>query len=223
MKKIIKDNFIAISIYFSLLVCAGVWLLSDGKVQIHQSINDYVGNPYLDYFFKYITYLGDGISTILIIIIMLFIHLKKSIYILLSYVSSALITSTIKNFIYLNTCRPAFCFQYYAGLPLKVIDGVKLNSFNSFPSGHSTTAFAVFISFMLLSKNKFYKLFLFCLALITAFSRTYLSQHWLVDVYFGSIIGFVFAVIFYLFFYLRNNSYRLNTGILNLVKKEPNV
>ncbi|MFO0322702.1 MAG: phosphatase PAP2 family protein [Bacteroidota bacterium] len=223
MKKIIKDNFSTISIYFLLLVCAGGWLLNDGKVQIHQSINDYVGNPYLDYFFKYITHLGDGISAILIIIIMLFIHIKKSIYILLSYVSSALITSIIKNFIYLNTCRPAFCFQYYAGLPLKVIEGVKLNSFNSFPSGHATTAFAIFISFMLLSKHNFYKLLWFCLALITAFSRTYLSQHWLVDVYFGSIIGFVFAVIFYLFFYLRNKSYNLNNGILNLVEKERNV
>ena len=198
---------------------AGNWLLHSGKVQIHQSINSFVGNPFFDVFFKYITHIGDGVFAILIVIITLFFNVKKSIYILLAYVFAALASGILKNYFFVHTCRPSFCFQHYARLPLKFVEGVELHSFNSFPSGHSTAAFAVFISLLFMSNNFITKFLWLLLACLAAYSRTYLSQHWLVDIYFGSILGFCFSLFFYFTFYTKNYSNKLDVGIIQLFKK----
>jgi membrane-associated phospholipid phosphatase len=50
---------------------------------------------------------------------------------------------------------------------------------------------------------------------MAAFSRTYLSQHWLVDVTFGSLIGTLAAVIFYFIFIDNTKFETLNKPLLN--------
>ena len=220
MKTFLKQNFIFILTYGILLLSVMVVLLQNGKVQIHKSINTLVGNPFLDVFFKYITHLGDGLFAIVIVLIGLFFNVKKSIYVLITYVSASLISTIIKNYIYLDTCRPSFAFQYFVREPLQLISGVEMNTFHSFPSGHSTTAFAVFMCFLFMSQKIGYKFCWFILALLAAFSRTYLSQHWLVDIYFGSLIGFSFSVFFYFMFYIKPYSNILNHGIVYLLKKK---
>jgi membrane-associated phospholipid phosphatase len=203
MKTFLKQNFIFILTYGIVLLFVMVVLLQNGKVQIHKQINSLVGNEFFDVFFKYITHLGDGLFAIAIIVIGLFFNVKKSLYVLITYVSASLISTIIKNYIYLDTCRPSFAFQYFVREPLKLISGVEMNTFHSFPSGHSATSFAVFMCLMFMSSRIVNKFIWFILALLAAFSRTYLSQHWLVDVYFGSVIGFSFSVFFYFMFYIK--------------------
>ncbi len=202
-----------------MLFKVGDLLLKNGKVQIHRSINSNVGNQFFDHFFKLVTHLGDGLFAILIAVITLFFNVKKSLYILFSYIFASLTTSIIKNYIYIDTCRPSFAFEFFVREPLKLVEGVEMNIFNSFPSGHSTSAFAVFISLMFLSDNFFMKLLWLLIAFLAAYSRTYLSQHWLVDIYFGSLIGFSFSIFFYFFFYKKKYFQFLETGILKLTKK----
>lgn len=202
-----------------MLFKVGDLLLKNGKVQIHRSINSTVGNQFFDHFFKLVTHLGDGLFAILIAVITLFFNVKKSLYILFSYIFASLTTSIIKNYIYIDTCRPSFAFEFFVREPLKLVEGVEMNIFNSFPSGHSTSAFAVFISLMFLSDNFFMKLLWLLIAFLAAYSRTYLSQHWLVDIYFGSLIGFSFSILFYFFFYKKKYFQFLETGILKLTKK----
>ena len=95
MKEFVKHNYIFVSIYILLLFKIGTILLHHGKVQIHQSINSFVGNEYFDVFFKLITHLGDGIFAILIVIIILFFNVKKSVYVLFSYVFASLFSTII--------------------------------------------------------------------------------------------------------------------------------
>jgi membrane-associated phospholipid phosphatase len=71
----------------------------------------------------------------------------------------------------------------------------------SFPSGHATSAFALFLCLAFLSANRYIKLISFMSACFIAFSRVYLSQHFLIDIYFGSIIGSTGAIAFYQVFY----------------------
>jgi membrane-associated phospholipid phosphatase len=220
MKTFLKQNFIFILTYGILLLSVTIVLLQNGKVQIHKSINSIVGNSFFDIFFKYITHLGDGLFAIVIVLIGLFFNVKKSMYVLITYISASLISTIIKNYIYLDTCRPSFAFQYFVREPLQLISGVEMNTFHSFPSGHSTTAFAVFMCFLFMSQKIGYKFCWFILALLAAFSRTYLSQHWLVDIYFGSLIGFSFSVFFYFMFYIKPYSNTLNHGIVYLLKKK---
>lgn len=223
MKLFLKHNIYFISIYFILLLKIGYVLLNEGKVQIHKQINTLVGHQFFDIFFKYVTHIGDGAFSIALAIAMFFVNIKKSMYVLITYLFASLTSTIIKNYIYLDTCRPSFAFHFYVREPLKLVDGVEMHTFNSFPSGHSTAAFAVFISLMYMSKNYLVKILCLLIACLAAYSRTYLSQHWLVDIYFGSIIGFSYATLFYFVFYNKNTNSSLDNGIIAYFKNRKTV
>ena len=223
MKNFLKHNVIYIALYCLLLVYTTGILLNNGKVQIHYMINEFVGNWYMDLFFKYITHLGDGLFAIVLVIIMLFINVKKSMYLLLSYSFASITTTILKNVIFIDNWRPGFVFQWFVRQPIKFVDDVSLNmGNNSLPSGHATAAFAIFFSLVFMSKNQLLKCVFFIIAILAAFSRTYLSQHWLVDIYFGSIIGFGFSVLFYFVFYNKPYSGKYNLSIQELASKKNN-
>ncbi|MGZ4037277.1 MAG: phosphatase PAP2 family protein, partial [Bacteroidia bacterium] len=107
----------------------------------------------------------------------------------------------LKNYVFDYIDRPFQIWQWTLREELPRIKGVDVMIHNSFPSGHSTTAFAVFTCLALMTKNKFLKVLCLFVAANAAFSRTYISQHWLVDVYFGSIIGLVTATALYFVVY----------------------
>ena len=71
-----------------------------------------------------------------------------------------------------------------------------MHSFFSFPSGHTVSAFALFAFFAFLSKNKYGFIWLI-FAVLTAFSRIYLCQHFLIDTFAGSVIGTVTCMVFW--------------------------
>lgn len=90
--------------------------------------------------------------------------------------------------------RPAAFFDEST---LNFIGNGKLNYANSFPSGHTTTIFALFFIFGFFVKDKRWQILFFLIALSTAFARIYLLQHFFIDVYFGSILGtFIAALVF---------------------------
>ena len=100
---------------------------------------------------------------------------------------------------------------------LHYVPGVKVYMAHSFPSGHTATAFAMFFMLSIISKSNYSKLFFFLSALIVGFSRVYLLQHFFIDVYFGSIVGTLFALINYVLFTryweYKNNDWH-NLGIV---------
>jgi membrane-associated phospholipid phosphatase len=200
-------------------------LLTIDKFEIHRLINKHVVNGMASTFFMYVTHIGDGVFAILLILVMLFVNMRKASYIFLAYVGSSIVTTVLKNFFYTDYYRPYFLFHFFKREDLNLIDGVEILSNNSFPSGHSTSAFAVFFCLIFMSKNHFLKLLFYITACVAAFSRTYISQHWLVDIYIGSIIGVSFAVLFYLTFYIKDYSQKLEMPLPEffLKRKQKNV
>lgn len=220
LKTFIKHNWAYFACYIFTLIMAAYFLLQYDKVSIHVAINSIVGNPFIDLFFKYITHMGDGIIAIIIAVIVLFLNAKKGLFVLVTYFASGITTTILKKYIY-NVDRPHSVFSFY--LPttkLKFVEGVEMFGFNSFPSGHATTAFAVFTSLALITNNSRLKFIFFLLAFFTAFSRTYLSQHWLVDITMGSIIGTLYALVFYFIIIHFNNFQKLNKPLLKIFKPE---
>lgn len=216
MKVFIKDNWLYFSLYLTALALAFYYLFQFDKVALHIKINALVGNPALDTFFKYFTHVGDGIFAVIIAIYIFIFNKRNGLFILSTYIVSGLFTSLLKNFFYSDVNRPHFVFGYFLQhIKLKYIEGVYMVGQNSFPSGHSTSAFAIFTCLALITENKLLKIIFFAFALTAAFSRTYLSQHWLVDVTFGSLIGTLSAVIFYFIFIGNNKLEKLNKPLLN--------
>lgn len=195
--KFIKENWIYYVLYLMILFVASYYLLNIEKLKLHQNINSIVGNKYWDVFNVYFTHVGDGVFAIIIGLIVICFNIKKGTYILSSYFAAGGLTAILKNFVFSDN-RPHHVFDYhFKEIKIKYIEGVDMMGENSFPSGHATAVFAVFTALALLTKNPLLKILCLVIAVNAAFSRTYLSQHWLIDIYTGSIIGVLFATILY--------------------------
>jgi membrane-associated phospholipid phosphatase len=143
-------------------------------------------------FFKYITYIGDGAFIILFAVALLFFNVQKALTVLFSYLISAGFTQAIKYAFFSHSDRPFLVFEMNH-IPLKLVEGVDMNIHNSFPSGHTTAAFSLFFCLSLFTPNNYLKTACFFAALLVAFSRVYLSQHFFEDITVGSLIGVLFT------------------------------
>jgi membrane-associated phospholipid phosphatase len=158
------------------------------KGDIHLAINNY--NYYAaDYFFKYLTYLGSGLSPFLVGIAVMLISFRKAIFTAAAATLAGILVQILKILVFPDVSRPLAYFKDHSKLHL--VDGVDIYHSFSFPSGHSATIFALCFSISLLIKNQSAKTLLFFIALLVGLSRVYLSQHFINDVLAGSIIGVI--------------------------------
>ncbi len=211
MKILWKDNKINLILLSLLLFIACIILGSTNKFLLHLEINTIVNRiEVVDLFFKYITYLGDGTFIVLISILLLVYNLRLGIAIILSYAISTSLSSILKHVIFDQIHRPFFIFQWEIPRTLRVVDGVDLYIHNSFPSGHATAAFSFFIIVSFFCKQAWQKIICLVLACLAAFSRVYLSQHFLMDITAGAFLGSLVAHSVGYFFFYKNG-----TGILS--------
>jgi membrane-associated phospholipid phosphatase len=164
----------------------------NGKAESFISLNSYHPD-FLNAFFINYTFIGNGLFSIGIIIL-LFFHPKGkqlAIALLLSFLISGLCTQVIKNLV--SAPRPRLFFE--TGQYFYFIDGVSLSNYSSFPSGHTATAFAVATTLVLMIKNKNWQLIILIAAALVGYSRIYLAQHFLLDVIVGASIGCVSGVL----------------------------
>jgi membrane-associated phospholipid phosphatase len=186
------------------------------KSTIHLFINSH-NSAFLDLFFKYITILGHGFFTMAIVCIFLFFHYRKSLIVFLAFIVSGIIVQSLKTTIFAESLRPTGYFEGKTALHL--VEGVYQLYIQSFPSGHSASAFALFLCLAAFTKSKLLKFLLFTIASLTAFSRVYLSQHFLVDAMAGSFIGVIVSLLIIYFLYDRKPLPFLDNSIIpNRVK-----
>ncbi|NBX80192.1 MAG: phosphatase PAP2 family protein [Flavobacteriales bacterium] len=191
-------------------------ILFTPKLELHQALNSY-HTSFLDTIAKYATNVGDGLFFVIIALIFLFISIQKSVVFLLSFLLSAGITQFLKHFVYASHFRPMHHFQNVADF--HKIDGLTYHFANSFPSGHSTSCFALFTVFVLFYSSKKSWQMVFLLAAISfAFTRVYLSQHFFEDVFVGSLIGTLTA--YFIYFFIGPKLEKWNYSILNRPKKD---
>ena len=199
MKNLIKANRSFFIPYLVFLVICGVLLISYSKPQLHILSNE-ANSPFFDIFFKYTTNLGDGTVIALLFIILLFVKYRYAFAFLSGSLATALVINIFKKVIFHHMYRPSKYFELYETYKLHLIEGVKLHSLQSFPSGHTATAFNVFIMLAFIVKNNTLKLLFFVMATLVAYSRVYLSQHFLMDITVGSLIGITIMTLFFIWF-----------------------
>ncbi|MEO6136494.1 MAG: phosphatase PAP2 family protein, partial [Ginsengibacter sp.] len=149
----------------------------------------------------------------IIALAVLLFFLKKrplSLMIVLSYALSGIFVQIIKYFY--NSARPGKLLE---GMDYhNFVEGVTLHTLNSFPSGHTTSAFALAAILGFAVKNKNYSISFLLIAAMVGYSRIYLGQHFMVDVLAGSVIGVLSAIIVEMLFrkwsgklFQKNNKY----------------
>jgi membrane-associated phospholipid phosphatase len=182
------------------------------KIELHLLCNG--GHaPFLDIFFRLLTLLGDGWVATGISLLFLFVRFRFFLMLILSFSVSGLLAQFLKHFIFPDAMRPAAFLDQMPSLV--TVDGVDLYYAFSFPSGHTTTAFAVLLllGFILEHRGGFF--FAVLLAWFVAFSRVYLSQHFLADVLAGSVLG-SFSALFFYWYFRRLRSAWLDRSLLTI-------
>lgn len=167
--------------YIFFLLIAVALIISYDQKELHLFLNGF-HTSFFDGFFYWVTYLGDGRLLLLIPLLLIVSSARKVIYIFISTALASIFTQILKRII--EAPRPSKVFEEGQ---LYIVEGMNLHKHFSFPSGHTTTAFAFFFCLSIL-KPKYSWLFLL-IAVLSGFSRIYLSQHFLEDVVAGSLIG----------------------------------
>lgn len=155
-----------------------------------------------DVILKYFTYIGDGIFMLgLGLLLLLFRMRKLGVLMLLSFLLSGLLAQSIKRI----EARPRPGLHFQNPDIIHRVDDVLLKGKNSFPSGHTTTAFATFSLLAFASRNKFVQFIYFAIAVTIGYSRIYLGQHFAEDVLMGAAVGFLSS--FFLSWLLRKKDW----------------
>jgi len=187
MIKLLRANSSFVVPYLALLLGLGIPQILYRQGIITLEVNRYFSLQ-ADLFFTYFTYLGDGVFCIALGILLLFWSRVKGVLLLITYAISGILAQLIKNFGFSKEPRPA---EYFTGMmdSLHTVSGVELSHWNSFPSGHTTSAFALFALLAIWNPSSILKFLCLVVAVLVGFSRLYLLQHFLVDVYVGSLLG----------------------------------
>ena len=189
-----------------LLSCLGVALLCIPKGELHLLLCQ-PHTLWLDAIVPTFSNLVDWLPY-LTVVVLLFYRAGWSLFLASNLLLSTLIVQPIKHL--LRAPRPLVWFA--DNMPdaiLPIVDGVKMNHWYSFPSGHTTTFFVLFFTLSLVVMNsklrgkKFYSIVFFLLAVFGAYTRIYLSQHFAVDIFGGILVAITTTLLLYFFYAKR--------------------
>lgn len=191
-----RKNQLFFFLYILALATVGVWQLVYTQEQLMQWVN--VRNSELaDLLFPYVTYMGDGAFSVVVCLILLMYNWRVSLIAFASFALSALTSLFLKSVVYPGSPRPLVFFEH-STYQYHIIKGLEIYSYGSFPSGHTTTAFALFSILAFLDRQKGRGWFWLLLGILTGYSRVYLFQHFVEDAFAGSLVGTLSSVIIYL-------------------------
>ena len=168
---------------FLLLFLANVFVVKgEAVIWMNQNYSDFP-----NFFFKYITYLGDGIIFVPIILIGLFIRYEMAISAAITGILLGIIIGVLKRQAFSHLSRPRSFFK--DSYELNFVDGVDVYSHFTFPSGHTATAAAMALLLALYIKKPIATAVLASIAILVGISRVYLAQHFWVDITYGFLTG----------------------------------
>ncbi|MEJ6589283.1 MAG: phosphatase PAP2 family protein [Crocinitomicaceae bacterium] len=173
-------------------------ILLQDKLVFHKKIND-LGTSFLDIVMRNLTHAGDGLFACLIVLAFLFIRIKTGLLLLLSFISTAVVVQLLKHTLFDSMKRPIVFFQNDPSF--RTIEAFTYHTSNSFPSGHSASIFALctVIAYQY-RQNLLIQICLVIIAATVAFTRVYLSQHFLQDIVAGSLIGTLISHVICVFY-----------------------
>lgn len=185
------DHFrIAVITSVTFIVVFALFLLIYGKKDSFILINGFY-NPQLDYFFQYVTYLGDGLIYIPMVVYCLFWNRKYLVPVIAGIIICTILTHVLKRVVFPEELRPVSL--EVEKVIIHKVEGVPLHRQHSFPSGHTSTAFTVALLLVSVMRRKIWAYILPMVAFLVGYSRVYLAQHFVTDVTVGMLIGITSA------------------------------
>lgn len=214
MKSLFKQNAVFLTLSLLLALSLGLALIYIPKGELHLLLCDRHTHA-RDIFYRYYTTLAEWLPYVICVALLLFTKIGHGVFASTAMLLSTLLTQVCKHIV--NAPRPVTWFtEHFPDTQLPLVDGVHMNLWNSFPSGHTTSFFAMTLAVCILitkslSAKRSYsdsgltaiavQLLLFLAATLGAYSRIYLSQHFAMDVFAGLLVGILSTLASYAIFY----------------------
>lgn len=218
MKQLFRQNAVFITLSLVFVLALSLALLCVPKGDLHLFLCDR-HTPAGDVFFRYYTHVAEWFPYALCVLILLLCRVGDAAFAASCQALSALTTQIIKHIV--NAPRPLKWFELnHPDIQLPLAPGVDVHNWFSFPSGHTTSFFALFFALSILASKSLteqpvqqhssltaqrsysvaVQLLLFIAAALGGYSRIYLSQHFALDVLGGTCVGLLITVVCYAVF-----------------------
>ncbi len=179
--------------YLLWLLVAGLVLLLTDRGDLHLALNG-IRFPGSDDFFLWSTHLGDRrVAWFVGACLLLSRRFRWGFSVLAATIGVGLLTELFKYQLLGPTPRPVAYFGDPG--PLRLVEGFQNHLTHAMPSGHAAIAFALLTTVALMVPSRIGQALCITLAVLIAASRVYLSEHFLEDVYAGSILGVACALL----------------------------
>ena len=151
-----------------------------------------IHNNSADFIAPYVTAAGSGLTIVILSALIALFNYRKAFLLVTSYAVTSILAQIIKHLI--SAPRPKL---YFADQLDKIyfVEGVEIYSHNSFPSGHTVTAFSAAVVLTYLAKSKNWGVLFLLAATCIGYSRMYLNEHFFEDVTAGSVLGVLITVL----------------------------
>ena len=218
----IKRNGIFLGLSLMFLIALGFGLVYMSKGELHLWLCDH-HTPAGDIFFRYYTHIAEWFPYFVCVGLLLFGRVGEGAFASAAMLGTTLVTQIVKHIFVAP--RPVTWFgQNLPDIQLPLAEGVKMNLWYSFPSGHTTSFFALafVVSYVVTQKledkpawSAVVQVLLFVAAALGGYSRIYLSQHFALDVFGGTLVGILISLLCYAIFHHYDDqkwyNYRLLT------------
>ena len=205
-----------------LALILAIALLVVPKAELHLALCQ-PHTPFLDAIVPVFSDLVDWLPY-LCVVLLLFYRAGWATLLASNLLLSTLIVQPIKHLV--NAPRPLTWFaENMPDINLPLVEGVKMNLWLSFPSGHTTTFFLLFFTLSIIlcaenCKGKYVLSFIcFLCASFGAYTRIYLSQHFALDIFAGILIAILSTLILYFFLVKRTQNTRFWVWRVQKLKK----
>ena len=205
-----------------LALVLGTTLLVVPKAELHLALCQ-PHTHFLDSIVPIFTDLVDWLPY-LCVVLLLFYRAGWATFLASNLLLSTLIVQPIKHI--MHAPRPLTWFaENMPDISLPLVEGVRMNYWLSFPSGHTTTFFVLFFSLSIILcaeniKGKNILSFLcFLCASFGAYTRIYLSQHFALDIFAGILIAVFSTLSLYYFLILKTKNTRFWNWNVQKLKK----
>lgn len=198
-----------------MIVATGILLLLLGLLIYLGKTNSFllINTHYTtsaDRFFYYVTYLGDGLIYIPLIVFCLYYKREFLIPAIIAIILCTVISQVLKRCVFPDelNLRPISLEEQH--IIIHKPAGIEMSRFNSFPSGHTSTAFTLALLLAYMVKRRIWAFILPFIALMVGYSRIYLGQHFMTDVSAGIVVGIVsssIALLIYNYWRKKKNRY----------------
>ena len=204
-----KNNIVFLTLCLLLVLALGFALLYYPKGDLHLLLCDH-HTPARDIFYKYYTQVAEWFPYVVCVLLLLFSRIGDGVLATAALSISGLATQGLKYLV--DTDRP---YKWFADnmqdITLPLVEGVRMSKYYSFPSGHTTSFFALAFVLSIRATTKLSIVHcplsillhatLFTLAALGAYSRIYLSQHFPEDIEGGIVVGILITILCYAVFY----------------------